>query len=221
MLKLVITEDGSHTIFVPGMEEHYHSIHGAITESKHVFIRNGLDCLLHRPSVTILETGFGTGLNALLTLISAGAHGIEIYYHALEKFALDKEVTGLLNYPSILEKENKHAAHYFESLHGAPWDEMTKITPLFNLRKIRADIPSYNPDFNYDLVYFDAFGPEKQPEMWAHDVLTRIVNRMTPGGVFATYCVKGTVRRTLKEAGLTVSKHPGPPGKHEILRGVK
>jgi tRNA U34 5-methylaminomethyl-2-thiouridine-forming methyltransferase MnmC len=221
MLRPVITKDGSHTLFAEELNEHYHSIHGALAESRHIFIRNGLECLAGKPALSILETGFGTGLNALLTAIWAVKTGTTVYYHALEKFPLEKNIISLLNYPALLQEEDHQAAHYFEAIHNAPWNEMTGITSIFHLQKVRTDAVLFIPDFTYDLVYYDAFSPEKQPEMWSEEVLRRIVTNLNPDGIFSTYCVKGSVRRILTDAGLKVTKVPGPVGKHETLFGTK
>jgi len=216
----VITGDGSHTLFVQELNEYYHSIHGAVTESKHVFIRYGL-CTVRAKTIAVFEVGFGTGLNALLTANYALRSGLNITYLALEKYPLDRLTTGHLNYPDILPGEDGQSYGIFNAIHEAPWNEEILICSGFRLHKIQADLLCFNPDFNYDILYFDAFSPEKQPEMWSEDIMHKLISRLNPGGVFTTYCAKGSVRRLLLKNGLYVERLPGPPGKREMLRGVK
>jgi tRNA U34 5-methylaminomethyl-2-thiouridine-forming methyltransferase MnmC len=221
MARLILTGDGSHTLFVPELNEHYHSTYGALTESLHVFIRSGLDLFEDRSEISILEAGFGTGLNALLTALGAINRGMKIVYFALEKYPVDIPLVMQLNYPSLLKESHKDADRLFSSIHEASWDEMVEIDPCYHLKKIKGDLCSFIPGDMYDLIYFDAFAPEKQPEVWTAEIMERLVSAMKPGGVFTTYCVKGSVKRLLKDCGLTVEKVPGPPGKREILRGRK
>jgi tRNA U34 5-methylaminomethyl-2-thiouridine-forming methyltransferase MnmC len=221
MARLIITRDGSHTLFVPELNEHYHSMYGALTESLHVFIRSGLECFSDHSEITVFETGFGTGLNALLTALGAVRKGMKICYFALEKFPVDPALIKALNYAELLSESEKDAERIFSSIHQASWDKMIEINPFFQLKKIKGDLCSFIPDSRYDLIYFDAFAPEKQPEMWTGEIMERLVSAMKPGGVFTTYCVKGSVKRLLRDCGLTLEKLPGPPGKREILRGRK
>jgi len=221
MIQLEVTRDGSHTLFIPELNEHYHSTYGAITESLQVFIRNGLDCFADHREITIFETGFGTGLNALLTALVAIRRDMRIWYYTIEKYPVNAEIVGQLNYPGLLENSEMQAGQLFSAIHEAQWEEMSEIHPGFHLKKMKGDLCHFVPDACYDLVYFDAFAPEKQPEMWTGEILHRLVLSMKPGGVFTTYCVKGSVKRLLKACGLTIEKLPGPPGKREILRGLK
>jgi tRNA U34 5-methylaminomethyl-2-thiouridine-forming methyltransferase MnmC len=221
MAQLVITGDGSHTLFIHDMDEHYHSTFGALTESLHVFIRNGLDCFAGKPEISVFETGFGTGLNALLTVLQSKKMGIKVRYFALEKYPVDPLLVKQLNYPHLLKETDKDAERLFAAIHDAEWEIMTEIQPFFHLKKMKGDMCSFIPDTRYDLVYYDAFAPDKQPEMWTGDILHSLVSAMKPGGIFTTYCVKGSVKRMLKDCGLTIEKLAGPPGKREILRGVK
>jgi len=220
-MELIITGDGSHTLYVPELDEHYHSTHGAITESECVFIRNGLEILGERDSITILEVGFGTGLNALLTALSAIDRDGTVHYNALEKYPLDQAVIDRLNYPFLLAKRNYDATRLFSEIHRAPWKEWARIHDRFRLFKIPGDLQEFTPGFPFDLVYFDAFAPGKQPGMWTGEIMRRILDCLNPGGIISTYSVRGEVRRLLKENGLSVIKVPGPPGKREILRGEK
>jgi tRNA U34 5-methylaminomethyl-2-thiouridine-forming methyltransferase MnmC len=221
MAQLVLTGDGSHTLFIPEMNEHYHSTYGALTESLHVFIRNGLDCFDGSREISIFETGFGTGLNALLTALSAVRMGMLVWYFTLEKYPLDPQIVKQLNYPHLLKDSQNDAETLFSAIHGADWEKMTEIHPFFHLKKMKGDMCGFTPDTSYDLIYFDAFAPDKQPEMWTGEIMHRMVSAMKPGGIFTTYCVKGSVKRILKDCGLAVEKLPGPPGKREILRGRK
>jgi tRNA U34 5-methylaminomethyl-2-thiouridine-forming methyltransferase MnmC len=221
MTQLVLTGDGSHTLFIPELKEHYHSTYGALTESIHVFIRNGLDCFGGSGEISIFETGFGTGLNALLTSVNAARMKVKVWYTALEKYPVDPQIVKQLNYPLLLKDSDNDAERLFAAIHEAGWERMTEIHPLFHLKKIKGDLCTYIPDASFDLVYFDAFAPDKQPEMWTGEIMHRLVSAMKPGGIFATYCVKGSVKRILKDCGLTVEKLPGPPGKREILRARK
>lgn len=219
--ELIITEDGSHSLFVPHLNEHYHSTHGAIQESRHVYIHTGLDaCELQQ--INVLEIGFGTGLNAFLTLLEAESTNKPILYTSLELYPLNMEGAKQLNYAKQLTDDKK--ASLFLNLHEAPWNEVAETTPLFTLHKIDTDFSNpYNLDTNtrFDVIYFDAFAPEKQPEMWTQQIFDRLFTLCNPNAIITTYCAKGVVRRMLQSAGFTVERLPGPPGKREILRGKK
>lgn len=215
------TADGSATLFVPELDEHYHSVKGAQTESQHIFIDLGLNAsAAARPRV--LEIGFGTGLNALLTLDAAEESRRKVHYTGIELYPLPWETVKQLGYSD---------SPFFEALHTAPWEEDSIISPYFTLRKLQADFTS-QADFTkelpitfgrpFDLIYFDAFAPEKQPEMWSQELFNRLYVSMNSGGILTTYCAKGIVRRMLQTAGFTVERLPGPPdGKREVLRGRK
>ena len=221
MARIVLTDDGSHTLFIPELNEHYHSTYGALTESLHVFIRSGLDCFAGRKEISIFETGFGTGLNALLTALSAMRMGVKVWYFALEKYPLDPQIVKQLNYPHLLKDSENDAERLFSAIHEAEWERMTEVHSFFHLKKMKGDMCSFIHDASYDLVYFDAFAPDKQPEMWTGEIMKRLVLAMKPDGIFTTYCVKGSVKRIFKNCGLAVEKLPGPPGKREILRARK
>ncbi len=211
------TADGSHTLYVPEIDEYYHSVHGAIQESVHVFIKNGLEYSSANPA-RIFEAGFGTGLNALLACISAAAGRRKVFYTSIEKHPLPETIAASLNYAGILGKE---AGHLFELIHSCEWDRPVEIGGNFTLHKIRGDLVSEEVEGVYDLIFFDAFGPGKQPEIWAPEVFTKISGITGPGGIFMTYSVKGEVKRALRANGFAVSLLPGPPGKRHILRAVK
>ncbi|MEZ4775727.1 MAG: tRNA (5-methylaminomethyl-2-thiouridine)(34)-methyltransferase MnmD [Bacteroidia bacterium] len=213
----IITKDGSSTLYSPGFDEHYHSVHGAIQESMHVFIRSGLDLFKARDAVAILEMGFGTGLNALLSYFCAGSQRID--YTALEAYPLLYEQVQQLNYPA--ESKFPHAPEVFRKLHEAEWGSPVMVCERFTLEKIHIRLEEFQTDKKFDLIYFDAFAPTSQPELWEDAILAGIYKMLTPGGIFVTYSAKSSVRRGLIAAGFTVEKIPGPPGKREMLRGRK
>ena len=215
--ELKITSDGSHTLYVPSLDEHYHSHFGAITESKHIFIGAGLASLTSR-NISILEVGFGTGLNALLTALYAGEHKIRVTYTSLEKYPLDPEIVQQLNYGMLT---GSNGTELFEAIHSAPWGSPVPITEWFSLNKIQSDLTADDPEGLFDLVFFDAFGPDKQPEMWTEEVMRRIAAVTRPGSVFVTYSAKGSLKRMLRALGFDVTLLPGPPGKRVMTRAVK
>jgi tRNA U34 5-methylaminomethyl-2-thiouridine-forming methyltransferase MnmC len=215
--ELKITEDGSHTLFVPGIDECYHSTHGAIQESRHIFIEAGLKQSL-KMEISVLEIGFGTGLNAFLTLLESEGSGKRIRYTSLELFPVEVEKALMLNYPEELAPDKRDL---FDRMHTSPWNVETEITPGFSLIKIETDFTGYMFESNFDVVYFDAFSPEKQPEMWSKELFERIYAHCNSGAVLTTYCAKGVVRRAMQDAGFRVERLQGPPGKREILRGLK
>lgn len=217
MPEIITTEDGSHTIFVPELGEHYHSVHGAIQESEHIFIGCGLRTCNADP-LRILEAGFGTGLNAFMTAIEASIQKKKIFYTAIEKYPLSGSVTGRLNYKEFFPAEY---AYLFDMIHSARWGYSESITDFFTLNKIECDLSEYETDERFDLIYFDAFGPDKQPEMWTGDIFRKISEMSVRDGILITYSSKGSVKRSLKGAGFDVALLPGPPGKRHILRAVK
>jgi tRNA U34 5-methylaminomethyl-2-thiouridine-forming methyltransferase MnmC len=215
--QLVTTSDGSNTIFVPELGEHYHSIYGAVQESLHIFINAGLACCSANP-LNIFEVGFGTGLNVLLSALRNSEEIRKINYTSVEKYPLSEDITKTLNYHLFT---NKEGARIFESIHRAKWGVMQKITSNFNLLKIKADITKTSFQGSFDLIYFDAFGPDKQPEMWSKEIFEMIGAMTAVNGIFVTYSSKGDVKRRLKSCGFNVKTIPGPPGKREIIRAVK
>jgi tRNA U34 5-methylaminomethyl-2-thiouridine-forming methyltransferase MnmC len=209
-----LTEDGSPTLFVPDLDEHYHSIHGAVQESRHVFIEAGLK-QLDKPRIRIFEVGFGTGLNAFLTLQETfGDRSLDIMYYAVERFPLEETFVSQLNYGSL------HRT-FFQKLHEAPWQSHQLITPHFSIYKIKGDSNTCLLPDELDLVYFDAFAPDKQPEMWNQEIFDKLYAHTRVGGLLTTYCAKGVVRRMMQKAGYTIERIPGPPGKREMLRARK
>ena len=212
-MKLEQTADGSYTLYVPELDEHYHSVKGALTESQHIFIDMGLK---HSsvPSPRILEIGLGTGLNCFLTLLNAEEEKRHIHYTGIERFPLDMDVIKKLDYPSIIGK--RHEQDYL-AIHQAPWEEDVALSSWFTLHKIQGDFTHYNFIKGYDIIYFDAFAPEKQPEMWEQSLFNSLYEILNEGGILTTYCAKGVVRRMLQQAGFIVERLPGPPdGKREI-----
>lgn len=215
-VKPIHTEDGSHSLFVPELDEHYHSTKGAIQESRHVFIEAGLK-YLSQNRIKILEVGFGTGLNAFLTLIYSQENNLEINYTGLEKYPLDVNLCNKLNYPEQLHKVRTN----FDALHLAKWNEEVEITANFHLTKIETDLTEWTSNEEFDLIYFDAFGPDKQPEMWQPGIFKLMGNLLKKEGVLVTYSAKGDVRRGFQSAGMEIQKIQGPQGKRHMTRGVK
>jgi tRNA U34 5-methylaminomethyl-2-thiouridine-forming methyltransferase MnmC len=215
--RLIITSDGSHTLYVPGMDEHYHSRFGALTESQHIFINAGLASLTTGP-VSILEVGFGTGLNALLSVIYAETNKIKVSYTSLEKYPLNPSLVSQLNYGSLAGEGGQHL---FNTIHEAPWNLPSRINDWFTLEKRESDLTTDQITGSYDMIFFDAFGPDKQPGMWTEEVLRKITEVTHTGSVFVTYSAKGTLKRMLRSLGFEVALLPGPPGKRVITRAVK
>jgi tRNA U34 5-methylaminomethyl-2-thiouridine-forming methyltransferase MnmC len=223
LIKIIQTEDGSSSLFNVDLNETYHSIHGAIQESQHVFIESGLNYLLQHSqtkNISILEIGFGTGLNALLTALTSEKMNVEIDYETIEAFPLSQETVDLLNYPDQLN--SKEAVSIFKRLHQTEWNKPQMISPNFNLLKREEKMQEANfAKEKFDLVYFDAFAPDKQPEMWERVMLQKVTEAMKPQAVFVTYSAKGQLKRDLISLGLVVQKIHGPPGKREMIRAVK
>lgn len=218
MVDIETTADGSQTLYVPALDEHYHSVKGAITESVHIFINTGLkQCKAVQPH--ILEVGFGTGLNALLTLQEAEETERRLFYTSFEKYPLQMNVVEKLDYPKLV---SANAAQYYVEMHKSKWGVWNDITPHFSLRKIESDFVTYPIEEFYDVIYFDAFAPEKQSEMWGQDIFDKLFAHLNDGGILVTYCAKGIVRRMLQASGFVVERLAGPPGgKREILRATK
>ncbi len=215
----ILTADGSSSLFVPELDEHYHSVHGAIQESQHVFIEAGLRHLFsfHPPELRILEVGLGTGLNALLTYKETLRAKLPVTYHALEKYPLDAELALTLNYGRMLEETEG-----YRLIHETEWEVEQALHPFFSFTKMESALQRKNllPGY-YDLIYFDAFGPRVQPEMWEESVLSKMAEALKPGGIWVSYCAKGEVKRRLKRVGLELEMLPGPPGKREMTRAQK
>src|SRR5258706_9127491 len=211
--KIIITKDGSHSISIPEMNVTYHSIHGAIQESMHVFIQAGLkdSGLFDYVAVNnVLEIGFGTGLNALLTLMEADKHKNRIYYTAVELYPLGETETGKLNYCEHLNQPGYQPL--FEKMHQCEWEEMIEITDYFRLTKVKCDLLDFSTENLFWIIYFDAFAPAAQPGLWTKEVFETLYAILNEDGILVTYSSKGAVRRALQDAGLSVEKITGPPG---------
>lgn len=216
-LRVVLTRDGSPTLYRSLWNEHYHSIHGALAESMHVFIEMGLRYRLQSPCprLSILEMGLGTGLNALLSAMYAPLQ--EIDYVGIEKFPLPEQIWTQLDYCSAISIAG--CEETYKLLHEAPWNLPQRLSQTMTLFKHHGALEDYQPAEKFDLIYYDAFAPGSQPELWDKNIFDRIYGWCRPGAVFVTYSAKGEVRRAMREAGFDVEKLPGPPGKREMLRG--
>ncbi len=216
-LEIITTADGSHTIYLPELNEHYHSVHGAIAESRHIFINAGFYARKSN-HVNIFEVGFGTGLNALLTCLESKATQCTVTYCALEPFPLDEKIWKLLNYPQMLG--NSEASNWIMKLHNASWNTQIRISEQFIFMKQKSGLAEAKIPYRaFDLIYFDAFAPTVQPELWSQEVFEKLFRACVAGARIVTYCAKGEVRRKLQRAGFRVERLPGPLGKREILRG--
>jgi len=214
-IELRTSKDGSHTLYVKALDEHYHSVNGAIQESLHVFIQAGLSKVT-ASEINVLEFGFGTGLNVFLTRIFS--ENIVVYYHSMEKYPVDKDVFKKLNYG---ESYNGKFKQFFNLIHATEWNRDVSIDDNFILHKQQCDFKSVKLTQKYNLIYFDAFAPEVQPNLWTRDIFQKAFDALLPGGILTTYCAKGVVRRTMQEVGFKVERLPGPPGKREMIRASK
>lgn len=216
---LQLTADGSHTIQIDDLQVTYHSKHGAIQESRHVFIDAGI-AYLHQMNilseVRILEMGFGTGLNALLTAIFSDQMDLRVKYHSIEAFPLTTDELSSLNYGSLLQQEA-----IFSLLHTAHWNTATTIHPKFELHKHLCKLDTFITEEKFNLIYYDAFAPTAQPELWTIEVFQQLYQCLQTGGILVTYCSKGIVRRAMEAAGFRVTKLQGPPGKREMVRAFR
>jgi tRNA U34 5-methylaminomethyl-2-thiouridine-forming methyltransferase MnmC len=216
------TRDGSVTIHLPDWNEQYHSMHGAINEARHVFMQMGLDFFvaseLHdNQPIVILEIGFGTGLNALLTRLYAETNELNINYTGVEAYPVADSEIAQLNYPKLLHTSEAS----FQQLHEAAWEEEVVISPRFKLHKRKQFFSEIKDKKAFHLIFFDAFGARVQPELWTQTIFQSMYEALLPGGVLVTYSAKGSVRRAMQAVGFTIERLPGPPGKREMLRGVK
>lgn len=220
--ELHTTEDGSLTLYAPTFGEHYHSMHGAVQESEHIYL--GL-ALRERMSswregdapLRLFEVGFGTGLNALLSWREAEERHIPLQYYSIEKFPITPEIYEALHYEGL--GEEREVKDQLLRLHTAPWDEAVELSPFFTLYKLRGDLTTCTFPERLSVIYYDAFSPESQPELWAEELFQRLGKASCSGAILSTYCAKGEVRRRLQRSGFLVERLPGPPGKREVLRG--
>ncbi|QQS52098.1 MAG: tRNA (5-methylaminomethyl-2-thiouridine)(34)-methyltransferase MnmD [Bacteroidota bacterium] len=211
-VKIIETADGSSSLFVPGLNECYHSVHGAVQESMHVFIAAGLQSI-SKNSIRIFEMGYGTGLNFLLTYLNRGIHSID--YHAIDAFPLKDAVIKKLNYVQNLSLKPEEA-ELFERFHQS--EGRVLHHECFSWHKSKCTLENYEAQVKFDLIYFDAFAPAIQPELWTIEVFEKLFAILNPGGILTTYCAKGQVRRNMQAAGFVTERLPGPPGKFEMLR---
>lgn len=217
--ELIVTGDGSKTIYLPELDEHYHSSHGALQEAQHVFIKHGLTTQAG-DYVTILEMGFGTGLNALLTYFATEKRHQYIHYIGIESFPITQDIWEQMDYTAHSNDPDAPAVYY--KMHTVKWDEPVALNELFVLEKRKSTLENTNlAAASIDLIYYDAFGPRVQPELWTLAIFEQLFNWLTPGGMLVTYCAKGQVKRDLKTAGFVVETLSGPPGKREMTRAKK
>jgi tRNA U34 5-methylaminomethyl-2-thiouridine-forming methyltransferase MnmC len=218
MQKIIkLTGDGSPTLYVPELNEHYHSIHGAIQESEFVYIERALN-YSNIKAPGIFEVGFGTGLNVYLTCLEAETRKQHIRFHSIELYPLEKAIWQKLESYFY----DYHCNHnLFRKIHECKWNQEIQISQYFSLTKIHDDMRIYSSSFKYDIIYFDAFGPEVQPGLWTSEIFERVSGMMNPGAVLSTYSAKVLVGRNMKLAGLNVKRVPGPPGKREMIIAIK
>jgi tRNA U34 5-methylaminomethyl-2-thiouridine-forming methyltransferase MnmC len=213
--KFIITGDGSHTLFVPELNETYHSTRGAVQESLHVFLqagfRHALSCLV-TPPLRVLEVGFGTGLNALLTWLEAERSNVPVYYESIEKYPLSEEEMAALNYP---------AQEKLACLHQCGWNTPVSLSPCFTVCKKHVDLLEYVPAGSFAVIYFDAFAPTVQPELWSANVFCTLYEALQPGGILVTYSAKGTVKEALRDVGFEVHRLAGAMGKRHMVQAIK
>ncbi|MEO5789280.1 MAG: tRNA (5-methylaminomethyl-2-thiouridine)(34)-methyltransferase MnmD [Gelidibacter sp.] len=235
--KIITTADGSKTIQIEEWNEQYHSVHGAIQEANHVYIKQGLlfcfdiqntsqesidtteTSANSSRKLSILEIGFGTGLNAFLTLLQADEHQIDVRYVGVEAFPISPDEMAALNYTEQLEVSGKNA--HFKAMHNIAWENDTRLTPYFSLQKQQKLFKDITDTNQFDLIYFDAFGARVQPELWTESIFQIMFDALKEKGVLVTYAAKGSVRRAMQAVGFNVEKLPGPPGKREMLRARK
>lgn len=220
-IEIKITADGSHTLFVPHLNENYHSYHGAYAEAIHVFIKMGLLSAKDKfCPIQVFEVGFGTALNATLAFDFANKNHHPVEYTGIEMHPLPKEITSQLNYSEFWK--NEVLDRIYEQMHQVEWNEFIQLDPNFNFRKLHESVLEVSMKSNhYHIIFFDAFAPEKQPELWTVDLLSKLYQSLSPQGMLVTYCAKGQFKRDLKAAGFEVQTLTGPPGKREMVRGLK
>lgn len=214
--KIVITNDGSHSIYNPEINECYHSKHGSILEAEHVFIRNGF-LASNKKELNILEVGFGTGLNALLTAQQAINKKVNTNYHTIELYPIKEEEYKQLNFAELIGVSNSNLI----DLHTCNWETQEQINSHFNITKIKTALEDFDTTTKYNIIYFDAFSPEKQPHLWTDSIFKKMHTLLKDDGFLVTYCAKGVVKRTLKAVGFKVVALDGPPGKRQMTRAEK
>lgn len=223
--KIITTSDGSKTIQIEDWNEQYHSVHGAIQEANHVFIKHGLLFFISRENrdssaseTNILEMGFGTGLNTFLTYIEAEKLSLSINYVGLEAYPVNEDEIAQLNYPELVSSEH---ADVYSKLHSITWQEPVWLHSNFSIEKLQMKFEDVNFVNQFNIIYFDAFGARVQPELWTEAIFYKMYRALKKNGVLVTYSAKGSVRRAMQSVGFTVERLPGPPGKREMLRALK
>jgi tRNA U34 5-methylaminomethyl-2-thiouridine-forming methyltransferase MnmC len=224
--EIIQTADGSTTIHLPDWNEQYHSKHGAIQEAYHVFIKHGLHHYYHseqseesQKDITILEIGFGTGLNAFITLLEAQKLKLSINYKGVEAYPVSEDEIKALNYIDALKAKKNETD--FQKLHDVSWEEKHQINNNFILIKQKQFFSEIKDSEVHNIIYFDAFGARVQPELWTEAIFKIMFKALKPNGVLVTYSAKGSVRRAMQAVGFKVERLPGPPGKREMLRAIK
>lgn len=221
-IKIITTEDGSHSLYHEGLKETYHSFHGALQESVHVFIEKGLRFWRTKSGLPkeldIFEVGFGTGLNALLAAQFAIENEVKINFTTIEPFPLELKTVSQLNYGDLIDSGNLSSV--FQQLHSSEWEKKVEISAYFSIHKIKTKLEDFQTESRFDVLFFDAFAPSKQAELWTSTLLQKCINLLRQGGVFTTYSAKGQLKRDLKSVGFEVETLPGPPGKKEMVRGI-
>ena len=216
--ELIRTSDGSTSLYIPQLDETYHSVHGALQETQHVFIKNGLQ-LFHNQSLSILEIGFGTGLNALATYKEHESLQLNIRYETVEAYPLSCDEASQMNFPQMLNAPA--LVPVFEQMHRCEWNKLITLSPSFSFKKRLQRFETISDVDSFDLIYFDAFGAQVQPELWQEAIFQQMYTALKQGGYLVTYAAKGSVRRAMQACGFMVERLPGPPMKREMLRAHK
>ena len=216
--EIIITDDGSTTIRIPDWDENYHSTHGAIQEAKHVFIKNGLNLFQKQDSISILEIGFGTGLNAFITFLETLTKD-KVNYLGIEAYPISEEEIAQMNYVAELQATQYQAV--FDKMHSCDWESQQNITENFILTKRKQFFQDIEDKEQYDLIYFDAFGFPLQPELWSEAIFKKMYDALLPKGTLVTYACRSSIKNAMLSVGFSIEKLPGAPGKREMLRATK
>jgi len=221
-ITLVFSKDGSHTLLNTSLNETYHSRNGALQESIHVYIKNGLLVFKELEKIVVFEVGFGTGLNALLTWNKAEELKLKVEYHTLEPFPIESEITSQLNYPSLLEAVEPRSAERFKRMHNVAWEQEVVLSEYFTICKYKSTLEEKTfPPNTFNVCYFDAFAPNHQDDIWSEKNFKKIHDSLLEGGILTTYCAQSVFKKTLRAAGFFVEKRQGPKWKKEMTWGVK
>ena len=216
--EIIITNDGSTTIRIPEWDENYHSTHGAIQEAKHVFIKNGLDLFQNQDAISILEIGFGTGLNAFITFLET-INKEKVNYVGVEAYPISQEEIAQMNYVSELDSEMYQ--EIFDKMHSCDWEKQETISENFHLTKRKQFFQDIEDKNQFDLIYFDAFGFPLQPELWSEVIFKKMYDALLPKGTLVTYACRSSIKNAMLSVGFSIEKLPGAPGKREMLRATK